>query len=129
MLVTTKHFALSAIVVFLSFNLFAQNLPSKHQEINELCADEGFEIQVYTPDFDTYRYQKAFLNFDRIDQFRKLTQSSSYVIENGEAEVILASASSIQSKRPLKCEPMGDQLPPLRFVLNVNGQVKEQPLN
>jgi hypothetical protein len=131
-LINTRIIALILLVCFFAFvNLeaYSQQANSKGDELAVLCQDAGFEILSYSKDFDVYKYQKAFLNFDRIDQFRKANQSNSFALENGEAKVILASAYSIQSKRALKSEPMGDQLPPLRFVLNVNGQVKEQPLN
>ncbi|MFM7725269.1 MAG: hypothetical protein ACKO7B_01080 [Flavobacteriales bacterium] len=110
-------------------NATAQNEAVSDENLNKQCEEAGFQIQGYSKDFDTYRYQKAFLNFDRMDQFRKPTQTNTFVLENGEAKVILFSAESIKGKRALKSEPLGEHMPPLKFVLNVNGQVKEQPLN
>jgi hypothetical protein len=98
-------------------------------EMSALCAKVGFEIKSKSSGFDVYKYQKAFLNFDRIDQFRKENESNTFSIENGEAIITLDSAAMMAERFNRKSMAMGEKLPPLRFVLNVNGQVKEQPLN
>lgn len=105
----------------------AQNSPSK--DLSVLCAKAGFSIQPKAQGFDLYRYQKAFLSFDRLDSFRLEDRQAVYVLENGEASILLASAAEIREKHGKKLETQNNKQLPIRFVLNVNGQVKEQLLN
>lgn len=98
-------------------------------DLSAICAKAGFSIQPKSSSFDLYRYEKAFLNFDRIDSFRLEEKQAIYSLENGEAVIILASASEMRGRTNKKIQSLGSNQLPIRFVLNVNGQVKEQPLN
>jgi hypothetical protein len=102
---------------------------SPTNDLSILCAKAGFSVQAKATAFDLYRYQKAFLSFDRLDSFRLEDRQAVYILENGEASITLASAIEMREKHGKKFESQGVKLPPIRFVLNVNGQVKEQPLN
>jgi hypothetical protein len=122
-----------ALIFLCVFNVNAQStdksVDDSKDEMSALCAKAGFEIKSKSSGFDVYKYQKAFLNFDRIDKFRKEKENIIFSLENGEATVTLYSADFMVEKYDRKSNAMGEKLPPLRFVLNVNGQVKEQPLN
>jgi hypothetical protein len=67
-------------------------------DLSLLCAKAGFSIQAKADGFNLYQYQKAFLNFDRIDNFRLQDSQAVYLLENGEASITLASANEIKSK-------------------------------
>lgn len=122
-----------ALIFLCFFNVNAQStdksVDDSKDEISALCAKAGFEITAKSNGFDIYKYQKAFLNFDRIDQFRKEKESNTFSLENGEATIMLYSAEVMAKQDNRISVARGEKLPPLRFVLNVNGQVKEQPLN
>lgn len=124
-----RSFLLSLVLMFFSWvSLTAQTSSTTQDDLTAQCAKSGFEIKVKSADFDLHKYQKAFLNFDRIDQFRKENESNVFLLENGEATITLYSAAFMAEKYNRKSMAMGEKLPALRFVLNVNGQVKEQPL-
>jgi hypothetical protein len=110
-----------------TISVMGQTVSTK--DLTPLCAKAGFSIQAKAEGFDLYRYQKAFLSFDRMDNFRLEDKQAVYVLENGEASILLASAAEIREKHGKKIDSLGSKQPPIRFVLNVNGQVKEQPLN
>ena len=129
-----RTFLFSVLLMLLCcFNVNAQttdpSVTALKDEMRTLCAKAGFEITSKSNGFDMYKYQKAFLNFDRIDQFRKEKESNTFSLENGEATIMLYSAEVMAKQDNRISVARGDKLPPLRFVLNVNGQVKEQPLN
>ncbi len=119
---------LCALLVCLPFISVKSQAPAT-KDLSVLCAKAGFAIQPKAQGFDLYRYQKAFLSFNRIDNFRLEDKQAVYVLENGEASITLASADEMREKTGKAIESMGNKQPLLRFVLNVNGQVKEQPLN
>jgi hypothetical protein len=122
---------ITLLIAFLALgvcsDLNAQTSDTK--DLSLLCSKAGFSIQAKAPSFDLYLYQKAFLNFDRIDSFRLEDRQAIYLLENGQASIMLASASEMRVKKGKAFESLGSKQPPIRFILNVNGQVKEQPLN
>jgi hypothetical protein len=115
------------IASFALSDLKAQTSTSK--DLSLLCAKAGFSIQPKAEGFNLYLYQKAFLSFDRIDNFRLEDMQAVYLLENGEASITLASANEMRSKNGKAFASLGSKQAPIRFILNVNGQVKEQPLN
>lgn len=125
-----RSFLFSLVLMFFSgLSITAQTPAVAQDDMTAQCVKAGFEIKPKSANFDLHKYQKAFLVFDRIDQFRKENESNVFSLENGEATITLYSAAMMAERYNGKISPMGDKLPPLRFVLNVNGQVKEQPLN
>jgi hypothetical protein len=117
-----------ALLISLPFNLLrAQS--SSDSDLSELCSKAGFSVQSKAEKFDLYRYEKAFLSFDRIDSFRLEEKQATYSIENGEATIILASAAEMRERSAKKIQSLGSNQLPIRFVLNSHNQVKEQPLN
>jgi hypothetical protein len=118
------------VALFMLATVFSSNGQSQSLvDLDALCAKAGFSIQPKAAGFDLYRYQKAFLMFDRLDNFRLEDKQAVYILENGEASILMASAAEIRGKQGKKIESQGSKQPLIRFVLNVNGQVKEQPLN
>jgi hypothetical protein len=117
--------ALHLLLFFISVK--AQS--SSDSVLSDLCSKAGFSVQSKAEKFDLYRYEKAFLTFDRIDSFRLEEKQATYVIENGEAIIILASAAEMRERSAKKIQSLGSNQLPIRFVLNSHNQVKELPLN
>jgi hypothetical protein len=124
-----SRIALFTALLFVVPNISLVGQTTSTKDLTPLCSKAGFSIQAKATGFDLYRYQKAFLSFDRLDNFRLEDKQAVYVLENGEASILLASAAEIREKHGKKIDSLGSKQPPIRFVLNVNGQVKEQPLN
>ena len=123
-----KHslLVLALVLIFPKFNI-AQSQGTV--DLNAFCVKAGFTIEPRVESFDLYRYQKAFLNFERLDNFRLNNAKAVYLIENGEAILTLFSITEMKTSHEKKIEPTIDSQPAIHFILNVNGQVKEQPLN
>jgi hypothetical protein len=125
---------LSRATLLLAFLVIAPSFFSKataqsQKDLTALCAKAGYSIQPKSEGFDLYLYQKAFLSFNRLDSFRLEDRQAVYILENGEASIVLASAAEMREKHGKKIESMGSKQPSIRFILNVNGQVKEQLLD
>jgi hypothetical protein len=126
---TVSRFALLCALLLCNPFISVKSQVPATKDLSMLCAKAGFAIQAKAEGFDLYRYQKAFLSFNRIDNFRLEDMQAVYVLENGEASITLASANEMREKTGKAIESVGTRQPPLRFVLNVNGQVKEQLIN
>jgi hypothetical protein len=124
-----SRFALVSALFFAIPFISMKAQSSSSFDLTELCSKAGFSIQSKAQGFDSYRFEKAFLSFDRIDSFRLEEKQATYTIENGEAVVVLASAVEMRLRYGKKIQSAGTNQLPIRFVLNAHSQVKEQPLN
>ena len=75
------------VLQFFNPSAFAQS--NSNEDLKSLCEKAGFIIESKSIHFNQYLYQKAFLNFDRIDSFRLENAPAVYTLENGEAFIRL----------------------------------------